>query len=165
MFLCLADNPLQRNYSNTALNDIVDRLGRALTGDLPPHMIRQVLNLPHDIHNFLHQLQLVLDLKSEIQLLNERITTLEQLNPNPMQNDSVAHTVTPSSYMTFTDNVNPVSTVQDPGSARRLNKEPYEEVYHFTPLSPRPRLSALRQSSSMSILPRNTTDSPCDIGQ
>ena len=171
MFLCLADNPLQRNYSNTILNNIVDRLGRALTGDLPPHMMLQVLNLPHDIHNFLHQLQLVLDLKSEIQLLDKWITTLEQLNPNPMQNDSVDHTVTPSSYMTFTDNVNPVSTVQDPGSTHRLNKEPYEEVYHFTPLSPRPRLSALRQSSSMSILPRNTnglhpTDlSPCDIGQ
>ncbi len=71
MFLCLADNPLQRNYSNTVLNNIVDRLGRALTGDLPPHMMLQVLNLPHDIHNFLHQLQLVLDLKSEIQLLDK----------------------------------------------------------------------------------------------
>ena len=36
MFLCLADSPLQRNYSNT-LNDIVDQLGRAL--ELVPQLL------------------------------------------------------------------------------------------------------------------------------
>lgn len=43
------NNPLQSNHSN-ALDDIVDRLGRALTGDLTEWGIRLVITL-QNLHN------------------------------------------------------------------------------------------------------------------